>query len=254
MNQIDINCDMGEGFGIYRIGQDDSLLPLISSASIACGFHAGDPQQMAATVEKCLQHNVAVGAHPGYPDLAGFGRRAMSFTRKELKNLIIYQVGALIGITKSLGGQVVHVKPHGALYNSAVASDEVAGAVVEAVLSLEGPSLVALAGSRVVRLARAQGLPVLEEGFADRRYKADGTLLDRSFDQAVISSPAMAAKQVLNMVKNQRVSCYRGGEISLRIDTVCIHGDNRKAVQILKQIRLELLNNEVMISIPSFEK
>lgn len=254
MNRIDINSDIGESFGIYRLGQDDRLLPLITSANIACGFHAGDPQHMAATVEKCLVHQVAIGAHPGYPDLAGFGRRNISFTHKELKNLVIYQVGALMGIAKSLGGQVRHVKPHGALYNAAAANDDTAAAVVEAVLSLEGPALIALAGSRAVRLARKQGLPVLEEGFADRRYNADGSLLARHFDQAVIASPVDAVRQVLNMVKNKRVTCFGGGEISITVDTVCIHGDNVMAVDIVKQIRSELLNSKVTIGFPALEK
>lgn len=250
MDKIDINVDAGEGFGIYKIGNDEEILKLVSSANIACGFHAGDPVQMAKTVEWCLENNVAVGAHPGYPDLAGFGRKAMSFGFDEIKNMILYQVGALASITKALGGVVEHVKPHGALYNKAAVEMETANAVIEAVLSLEGPALVGLAGSQLIRLAKDRGLRVYEEGFADRNYEADGTLVSRNDPDSVISDPVKAARRVVKMVKEKKVDVRGGKEIGLHVDTVCIHGDTDSAFLIAKEIRDALAKNGIQLIKP----
>ncbi|MHB9095140.1 MAG: 5-oxoprolinase subunit PxpA [Eubacteriales bacterium] len=253
MCRIDLNCDIGEGFGIYSFGQDEELIHLITSANIACGFHAGDPNQMVKTVELCLVNDVAIGAHPGYPDLAGFGRRAMDLSYHDIKNMVLYQAGALTAVAKALGGKVEHVKPHGALYNSAVNNMEIAAAVIDAVASLDGPALVALAGSKVVRLAREKGLRIIQEGFADRSYKPDGSLLGRKFETSVITDPTGAAENVVRMVKENRIICHSGEEISVHVDTVCVHSDNRKALEIIKEIRAALYKNEIMLLKPSHE-
>lgn len=250
MDRIDINVDAGEGFGIYRVGKDEEILKLVSSANIACGFHAGDPLQMARTIELCLRNEVAVGAHPGYPDLMGFGRKAMSFNPEEIKNIILYQVGALLSIAKALGVTVEHVKPHGALYNKAAVDVETAHAVIEAVLSLDGPALVGLAGSKLVQLAKSRGLRVLEEGFADRNYEADGTLVSRNDSCSVISDPMEAAQRVIKMVKESKITSRDGKEINLQVDTICIHGDTDSAVSIAKEIRRALAANGIRLTRP----
>lgn len=247
---IDLNADIGEGFGIYKFGQDEALLGFVSSANIACGFHAGDPLQMARTVEFCLKNEVAVGAHPGYPDLAGFGRREMTLSFDELKSMIIYQVGALSAIAKALGCDIKHVKPHGALYNKAATDEQTARALIEAVLSLEGPALVALAGSQLVKMARGNGLTVYEEGFADRNYNLDGTLVSRSQSDAIIGDPVHAANRAVVMVKNKKVFTPDGLEVSLNVDTLCIHGDSSQALETAVMIRKALTDNGITISKP----
>ncbi len=251
MYRIDLNCDIGEGYGAFSFGNDDELIGLITSANIACGYHAGDPDQMFRTVDLCLKNNVAVGAHPGYPDLLGFGRRAMHMSYNEIKNMIVYQVGALMGIARALGGAVEHVKPHGALYNSAVNDMEVSSAIIDAVSCLEGPALVALAGSKIVSLAREKGLKVYQEGFADRSYRPDGSLLSRKSEKAVIKDPAEAAGRVLKMIKEKKATCYTGEEINIHVDTICVHGDNSSAPDILKEIRKTLFANDIMLVKPS---
>lgn len=248
MFTIDINSDIGEGFGIYTISRDDDIVRLITSANIACGFHAGDPEQMFKTTEMCLKNGVAIGAHPGYPDLAGFGRRAIEMSRRNIRNMILYQVGALMAIAGALGGRVEHVKPHGALYNTAFHNAETALAVIEAVGLLNGPALVAPAGSVLAKKAPEKGVRVIIEGFADRRYNPDGTLADRQLPGAVITSPDQAAKQALQMVTQRTVSCLAGEELNINIDTICIHGDNLHAVDILKAIRNILIDNKVDIA------
>lgn len=253
MYRIDLNCDVGEGFGIYGFGQDEEILHLVTSANIACGFHAGDPDQMMRTVNQCLKNDVSIGAHPGYPDLQGFGRRYMNLSYNEIKNAILYQVGALMGIVKAYGGRVEHVKPHGALYNSAVNNMEIAAAVIDAVACLDGPALVALAGSKMIQLAREKGLPVIQEGFADRTYRPDGTLIDRKAERSVITNPVEAAEQVVMMVKEKRIICFSGEEIPVHVDTVCIHGDNPYSLDILKEIRASLYKNDVLLLKPASE-
>ncbi len=247
---IDLNADIGEGFGIYRFGQDEAILSVISSANIACGFHAGDPLHMAATVELCLANKVAIGAHPGYPDLAGFGRRDMTLSSEEIKSIIIYQAGALSAIAKSLGGSVSHVKPHGALYNKAAYDEKTANAVIEAVLRLEGPALIALASSPLVQMARQKGLRVYEEGFADRNYNQDGSLVGRNSSDAIISDPVVAADRAVKMVKEKKVISLSGQEVWLEVDTICIHGDNSLALQTANEIKRALNFNGISISQP----
>ncbi len=250
MYRIDLNCDVGEGFGIYSFGHDEEIIKLITSANIACGFHAGDPNQMFKTVNECLKNGVAIGAHPGYPDLIGFGRRPMCLSYNDVRHMIVYQVGALMAVARSLGGEVKYVKPHGELYNSAVSHIETASAVIDAVASLEGPALVTLAGSPIVELAREKGLKVLQEGYADRNYKADGTLLGRKSGGAVVTDPVEAAGKAVKMVKENRVVCCDGKEIKVYVDTICVHGDNANAVAILQEIRAAFLKDNVLIKNP----
>ncbi len=253
MDRIDLNCDVGEGFGIYSFGNDQEILTLITSANVACGFHAGDPNHMFKTVNECLKNGVAVGAHPGYPDLVGFGRRSMHLSYDDVRNMIIYQVGALMAVAKALGGEVKHVKPHGELYNSAVNNIDTAVAVIDAVALLGGPALVALAGSAVVELAREKGVKVLQEGYADRNYREDGTLMSRKSGQAVITEPEEAAEQAVRMVKENKIVSSEGKELKVQVDTICVHGDNPHAVAILKKIRTRLSQNDIVIKYP-FEK
>lgn len=249
--RVDLNCDMGEGYGVYSFGQDEKLAGLITSANIACGYHAGDHNQMFKTVNLCLKHNVAIGAHPGYPDLAGFGRRAIDFSDQEIRNMIVYQTGALMAITRCLGGRVEHVKPHGHLYNLAARDIRTAAGVIDAVLLLDGPALVAPAGSVLAGTAETRGLKVIREGFADRHYCTDGSLVSRSQPGSVITEPQQAAERVIRMLKEHRIICQNGDETEIIVDTVCVHGDNENAVYILKEIRRVLELNKISLSRPS---
>lgn len=248
MCQIDLNCDLGEGYGPYSFGQDEEIISLISSANIACGYHAGDPQQMFKTVKMCLEHQVAIGAHPGYPDLAGFGRRSMGLSYEEIRGSIIYQVGGLMAIAGCLGGQVVHIKPHGALYHAALNNRSTAAAIIEAVALLKGPALMIMAGTKIVDWARESGLRVIEEGFADRNYQTRGALVGRQDPQAVITDPREAAARVLRMVTEHQVDCVGGEAARVTVDTVCIHSDHPQAVNMLTEIRRELGRHKVRIT------
>lgn len=247
MPSIDINCDLGEGYGIYSFGQDREIIGLITSASIACGFHAGGPEQMYETVNLCLQYGVAIGAHPGYPDLQGFGRREIAYTFSEIKNMIIYQVGALAAIAGSLGGRVEYIKPHGALYNTAAIDYVTASAVIEAATGLGSLPLMVPAGSVIARLAGEHGMIVIREGFADRNYNDDGTLVGRAGGNALIDSPARAAAQVVMMARERKITSAGGKEIDLHVDSVCVHGDNSGAVAALKEIRKALAENNITV-------
>ncbi|MBA7526995.1 5-oxoprolinase subunit A [subsurface metagenome] len=246
---VDLNCDMGESFGNYKIGQDNEIIKYITSSNIACGFHAGDPNVMSYTVKLAKENNVAIGAHPGFPDLQGFGRRKMDIPPKEIKNLITYQIGALQAIAKAEGMSLQHVKPHGALYNM-IANDKILGqAVVEAILKINKDLiLVALAKSKIINIALKLGLRVAREGFADRAYNSDGSLVKRSIAGAVISDPDIIAKRVIKMINQQRVETIDGKIINLQIDTVCLHGDNKNALNIIKAIRNVLIEKNVKIA------
>ncbi|MFW5872422.1 MAG: 5-oxoprolinase subunit PxpA, partial [bacterium] len=238
---IDLNCDMGESFGNYKIGQDEKVIQYITSSNIACGFHAGDPNVMRFTVKLAKKNQVAIGAHPGFPDLMGFGRRNMDINPEELKNLIIYQIGALKAIARSEGMVMQHVKPHGALYNM-MANDELLGkAIVEAILSVDKDLiLVALAKSKIIELARKLGLKIAREGFADRAYNSDGTLVKRSISGSVFHDAEIIARRVLRMVKKQEIESIAGKIINLNVDTVCLHGDNKNALEVIGEIRKTL--------------
>ncbi|WP_418790040.1 5-oxoprolinase subunit PxpA [Phosphitispora sp. TUW77] len=247
MSSLDINCDMAEGFGIYSFGQDREIISLISSANIACGFHAGGPEQMHEAVNLCLKHDVAIGAHPGYYDLQGFGRRRIVCSFSEIKNMIIYQVGALKAIAGSLGGRVEYIKPHGALYNTAAVDDITASAVIEAAIGLGGLPLMVPDASLITKMAEERGIIVIREGFADRNYNNAGTLVSRDNANAIISSPAVAAAQVIMMVREGKVNSVDGHKMNLSVDSVCVHGDNPGVIAVLNEIRKVLAENNISV-------
>jgi UPF0271 protein len=231
MKLIDFNCDMGEGFGAWRMGPDEEIMPYVSSANVACGGHAGDPNVMTATVRLAGFYGVAVGAHPGYPDLQGFGRRFIRFTPDEVARFVLYQMGALWAICRAEGVELMHVKPHGALYNAASTDRELADAVVGAVraFSAELP-LYCLPGSALERAAREQGLWVVSEGFADRAYEPNGLLADRSLPGAVLTSPQQVAAQAVALASGQ-VAARDGTPLALQVGTICIHSDTPGAAR-----------------------
>ncbi len=248
MAQVDLNCDMGESFGVYQLGSDMQIMPLVSSANIACGFHAGDPSVMRKTLETAVSQNVAVGAHPGLPDLVGFGRRNMQISAQEAYDMVVYQVGALLGFARTTGIALHHVKPHGALYNMAAKDKALACAIARAVKDID-PSLVlyGLAGSELIRAGKEVGLKVASEVFADRTYQADGSLTPRTQPNALLQSDDEAVQQVLTMVTEKRVKAFTGEWVSLDADTICIHGDGVHAFSFATKVREALLQAGVEI-------
>ncbi|MFT9267842.1 LamB/YcsF family protein [Oenococcus sp.] len=249
MQSIDLNSDLGESFGRYSLGNDDQIIKLVSSVNVACGFHAGDPDVMAQTVAKAQAAGTAIGAHPSYPDRQGFGRRFMSMQPDEVKHLVIYQIGALKAFTKN--GQLHHVKPHGALYNRAAKDHELAMAICQGIQAVD-PKLpiYGLAGSQLIKAAQEIGLPYAQEAFADRNYEADGSLVARSHDKAVITDPELIAKRVLKLIQTQSLQTIDGGSLNLKADSICVHGDNKAALEIVEKIRSVL--SEANIQIKSF--
>ena len=246
---VDLNCDMGESFGAWRMGNDSELLTYVSSANIACGFHAGDPATMRKTVRLALEKGVAIGAHPGLPDSVGFGRREMAVSAEEVYDMVVYQVGALLGFAKAEGARLHHVKPHGALYNMAAANATLAEAVAGAVARLdEQLILYGLAGSELVKAGEKYGLKTASEVFADRTYQADGTLTPRRQPDALITDPEQATRQVLRMVKEGKVQSQQGAEVGIKADTICIHGDGPYALLFARLIRERLLSEGILIS------
>ncbi|NGQ93668.1 LamB/YcsF family protein [Brevibacillus sp. SYP-B805] len=241
MDRVDINCDLGESFGAYRIGNDEEVLPLITSANIACGFHAGDPGTMRRTVHLALAQGVAIGAHPGLPDLIGFGRRNMEISPQEAYDMVVYQIGALDAFVRAQGGRMQHVKPHGALYNMAAKDDKLAEAIAEAVYKVS-PDLIlfGLSGSALIRAGEKIGLRTASEVFADRTYQQDGSLTPRHAPDALIDDPVTAARQVLRMVREGKVMSRQGVDVPITAETICIHGDGPHALQFARRIR-ELL-------------
>ncbi len=236
--KIDMNCDMGESFGAYRMGEDEKIVSLITSANIACGFHAGDPMGMARTVELATRRGAAVGAHPGYPDLLGYGRRDMETFPGEIRNYILYQIGALSAFTRACGAKLQHVKPHGALYNLAARDERAASEVIAAVKAYDPELiLVALAGSLCVEMAAAAGLRVAREVFPDRAYLANGRLAPRSMAGSVIHDHEAVAGRTLKLLLTGKMECLDGGEMPLTMDTLCIHGDTPGAFQLAETIR-----------------
>ncbi|MGE8687767.1 MAG: LamB/YcsF family protein [Achromobacter sp.] len=240
MPSIDINCDMGESFGPWVMGQDLELFAHVTSANIACGFHAGDPDVMLKTVRAAIAANVAIGAHPGLPDLQGFGRRAMAMTPEEVYALVIYQVGALDAFARSQGGRLHHVKTHGALYNMTARDPGLAKAVARAVHDLDPALPIYVANAAIAQAARDFGLPTVFEVYADRTYQDDGTLTPRSLPNAMIEDVDQAIAQVRRMVKEGVVRSLSGKDVAIAADTLCIHGDQPGAVQFASQIRTAL--------------
>ena len=232
MLRVDLNCDMGESFGAWSMGADEAVLEQVSSANIACGFHAGDPRVMHRTVEAALRRGVAVGAHPSLPDLQGFGRRAMHISPQEAYGIVLYQIGALAGFCRALGGRLAHVKAHGALYNMAAKDPALAAAIARAVCDFD-PTLVlfGLAGSELIRAGRDAGLAVASEVFADRTYQADGSLTPRTQPNAMIHDASAAAAQVEAMLTLGTVQALDGTRVAIVSDTICIHGDQPGAAE-----------------------
>lgn len=241
MAVIDLNSDLGEGFGPWPMGDDTAMLAIVTSANIACGFHAGDPAGILTVLREAAHLGVAVGAHIGYRDLVGFGRRNMDPSSSELIADTIYQIGALQGLARAAGTKVSYVKPHGALYNT-IAHDARQAADVIAGIKAIDPSLVlmALAGAPIVEQAREAGLNVVCEAFADRAYNVDGSLVNRRFEGAVIHDPEVIAERMLRMVNEQRVTTIDGTDIALEAQSICVHGDNPAAVAIARTLREKL--------------
>ena len=234
--RIDFNCDMGESFGSYKLGQDEEVIKYITSANVACGFHAGDPQWMRHTVKLAEEHGVGIGAHPSFPDLQGFGRRNMVVTSAEAKDDVTYQIGALKAFTK--GHRLQHVKPHGAMYNMAVEGGDLAKAINEAVLEIDPEMiLIVLAGSAWAGLAREMGLRVATEAFADRALNPDGTLVSRSKPGSVIHDLDEVVERSLKMVTEGRATAVNGEEVEVKADTLCLHGDTPGAVEMARAVR-----------------
>lgn len=236
--RIDINSDMGESFGAYTIGHDAGLMASITSANVAAGFHAGDPSVLRATIRLAKAHGVAIGAHPGFPDLAGFGRRELNVTPKEAEDLVLYQIAAVAGVAAAEGVTIQHVKPHGALFNMAVGNAELASAIARAVAAFERSLILfGLPGSEILNAGRAAGLRVAAEVFADRAYEADGSLASRRKPGAVIHDPAAVVARVVRMVKERTVVAIDGSIVSLDADTICVHGDTPGSDDLAAKIR-----------------
>lgn len=247
--RVDLNCDLGESFGAYNIGMDAEVLAQVSSVNVACGWHAGDPGVMERTVALAKQAGVAVGAHPGYPDLLGFGRRDMSLSPDEARTYVKYQVGALSAFTKSAGIPLRHVKLHGAFYNRAAADPRLAQAVCRGIAEVDESLIVlALAGSHMLEAARQTGLRAASEVFADRAYNADGSLVSRNLEGSVIHDEALAVQRVVRMVKKGTVRSISGEDVEIRADSVCIHGDNPQALAFAGAIRRALLAEHIEIT------
>jgi UPF0271 protein len=244
--KIDLNCDMGESFGRYTLGADSALMPHITSANIACGFHASDPLVMDRTVRLAREHGVAIGAHPGFPDLQGFGRRDMQLSSEEAETAILYQIGALSAFARAAGVGLVHVKPHGALYNQAARDRTLAEAIIRAVTRFSRELIVVgLANSEVVNVALEAGQPVAREAFADRAYEPDGSLRSRRLPGAVLHDPAQAAAQAVRIARDGLVVAWDGQEVPVQAETLCVHGDTPTALVIVQAIRQALREAEV---------
>ena len=237
-HRVDLNCDMGESFGAYEIGADDAVFPFITSANIACGFHGGDPSVMRRTIANAVTHGVAIGAHPGLPDLIGFGRRNMDVSADDAYNMVVYQVGALIGFARAAGVPVQHVKAHGALYNMAAVNRELAAGIAHAVRDVDRDLVMfGLPGSFLISEGEAAGLVTASEAFADRNYMSDGTLVSRKRPDAHVHDANEAVTRAIRMVREGKVRSVDGVDVALRADTICLHGDGAHAVEFAKHLR-----------------
>lgn len=244
--KVDLNSDLGESFGNYVIGNDERVIDFITSVNVACGFHAGDPIVMEKTVRIALNKGVSIGAHPGYQDLAGFGRREMALNAKEVRTLIIYQLGALNGFVKAYGGKLQHIKPHGALYNTAAKDYNISRAIAEAVYDLD-PEIIflGLANSMMIKAAKDVGLKTANEVFADRAYNSDGTLVRRDIAGSIILDTNECISRVLGMVLEGKVKSIDGNDISIEANSICIHGDNIMALDFATALKNALLSAKV---------
>ncbi len=248
MARIDLNSDLGESFGAYKMGLDSDVMQYVSSANIACGYHAGDPLVMGQSIADAKAHNVAVGAHPGLPDLMGFGRRNMNITHDEARAYVQYQIGALSGMAAAQGVALQHVKLHGALYNMASADKELALAICEGIAAVN-PELIVLglSGSYMISMGKLCGLRTASEVFADRAYTDDGQLVPRSVAGAVIHDPEITRKRIIQMVTQGSVQSINGNTVEIEVDSICVHGDNPEAVEQVKLIRDALTSAGVEI-------
>lgn len=238
MYSVDLNSDIGESFGRYTIGRDSDVLRYVTSANIACGYHAGDPVVMEQTVKMAIDCGVGIGAHPGYPDLMGFGRRSMKLSMEEVRSYMIYQIGALKAFVSAHGGRLQHVKPHGALYNDAAKNPELARAIARAIYDLDKDLiLMGLAGSCMISEAEEIGLRVANEVFADRAYNPDGSLVSRAIEGSVIHDTEECVSRVKSMIIHNRVQAIDGSYINLRADSICVHGDSIQALDFVKALR-----------------
>jgi UPF0271 protein len=239
--RVDLNADVGESFGAWSLGQDPALMKSITSANVACGFHAGDPGVMRATVALASEHGVAVGAHPGFPDLAGFGRRELQVAPRDVEDFVVYQIGALAGIAAAQGVRLRHVKPHGALFNMAVRDAALADAIARAVTMIDKEMILfGLPGSELVAAGQRAGLRTACEVFADRAYQPDGTLVSRQQPGAVIDDGETVVRRVIRMVRDQAVDAVDGSRVPLTVDTICVHGDTPGAAELAARIRAAL--------------
>jgi UPF0271 protein len=246
---VDLNADMGESFGPWKMGDDAALLRIVTSANIACGFHAGDPDVMAATMRQAIDGNVGIGAHPGFADLQNFGRSRLRLPQDRLQSMIRYQMGAAIGMAKGLGGKVRHLKLHGALANMASEDADMARTCYEAALSVDPDIIImVLATTAQERAVRELGCTWAGEIFADRAYNDDGTLVDRSLPGAVIHDPDVAGPRILNMVQEGAIITESGKRLPASIDTICLHGDTAEAVAIARSVKNSLLSGGVTLA------
>lgn len=245
---IDINSDLGESFGVYSLGMDEDVLSVVTSANIACGYHAGDPNVMSKTVRLCKANGVAVGAHPGLPDLIGFGRRQMKVDPEDVYRFVAYQIGALQAFCQIEEIDMHHVKPHGALYNMAAKDSSIAEAIAGAIYDVNpGLQLYALAGSELVHAAEKQGLSYASEVFADRTYQSDGSLTPRSWENAMIQDRAAAEEQVMKMVNEGKVIASDGSNVEIQADTICIHGDGPRAIEFATALKRRLTREGIKV-------
>jgi 5-oxoprolinase (ATP-hydrolysing) subunit A len=239
--RVDLNADIGESFGIYQTGHDEMLMRSITSGSIACGFHAGDPSVMRRTVRLAVRAGVAIGAHPGFPDLVGFGRREINADPQDIFDFVLYQIGALSAVAKAEGARLQHVKPHGALYNMSARNTEMAEAIARAVAAFGEPlTMVGPPGSELLSAAARLGLPVAAEGFADRSYEPDGSLTPRHLADSVLSDPGSVAQRAVRMIRDHKVTARDGSTLTLQVDTICVHGDTPDAADLAAAVRAGL--------------
>jgi 5-oxoprolinase (ATP-hydrolysing) subunit A len=244
--RIDLNADIGESFGAYKLGRDEDLIPLITSANVACGFHAGDPSVMRETVALAREYRVAVGAHPGFPDLVGFGRREINASPRDIENAVAYQIGALAGIAAAEGARLQHVKAHGALYNMAVRDATLADAIARATAAVNRTLiLLGLPGSELIAAGRRAGLRTASEGFADRAYQRDGTLVPRTQAGAVIDDADTVVRRAVMMAKDHEVIAIDGSRVTIDIETICVHGDTPGAAALASRIRHALAEADI---------
>jgi UPF0271 protein len=249
--RVDLNADVGESYGAWVLGHDPSIVPCVTSVNVACGFHAGDPGVMRETVVLALQHRVAIGAHPGFPDLVGFGRREMRLTPREVEDLVVYQIGALAAVAAAQGGRLRHVKPHGALYNMAAVEPPLADAIARAVAAVDSTLLlVGLSGSALIESGRSAGLRTASEVFADRGYLPDGSLLPRRAAGAVIHDADVVSARAVEMVRNGVVAAGEGRTVTVQADTICLHGDTPGASELALAVRRALEGAGIAVAAP----